>query len=140
MIDQAEDAQPCRILVLGGTGTIGRATVRTLVARGHDVVCLVRTQPDHADCLSCSTTDLGLSGVDVRPCDVTDGASLARDGIRGERFDAMLSCLASRTGTARAPRNAAIPVIGKTTTATKVWGKLVLHVRQNTEKHAITVT
>ncbi|TXN51928.1 epimerase, partial [Methylobacterium sp. WL18] len=28
-----------RVLVLGGTGTIGRATVRALVSRGHAVVC-----------------------------------------------------------------------------------------------------
>ena len=31
-----------RVLVLGGTGTIGRAAVAALVARGHLVVCLVR--------------------------------------------------------------------------------------------------
>jgi divinyl chlorophyllide a 8-vinyl-reductase len=30
--------------------------------------------------------------------DVTDPSALARDGFRGERFDAMISCLASRTG------------------------------------------
>jgi divinyl chlorophyllide a 8-vinyl-reductase len=34
---------------------------------------------------------------------VQDPASLARDGFRGERFDALVSCLASRTG---APRDA----------------------------------
>ena len=30
--------------------------------------------------------------------DVQDPASLARDGLRGERFDVLVSCLASRTG------------------------------------------
>jgi divinyl chlorophyllide a 8-vinyl-reductase len=30
--------------------------------------------------------------------DVTDPSSLARDGFRGERFDVLVSCLASRTG------------------------------------------
>lgn len=34
---------------------------------------------------------------------MTDPASLARDGFRGERFDALVSCLASRTG---APKDA----------------------------------
>ena len=34
----------------------------------------------------------------VRFGDVGDPASLARDGFRGERFDAVVSCLASRTG------------------------------------------
>jgi len=39
----------------------------------------------------------------VRFGDVTRADSLAQDGIRGERFDALVSCLASRTG---APRDA----------------------------------
>jgi NAD(P)-dependent dehydrogenase (short-subunit alcohol dehydrogenase family) len=34
--------RPRRVLVLGATGTIGRATVRALAGRGHDVVCFVR--------------------------------------------------------------------------------------------------
>ncbi|MBX9608345.1 MAG: NAD-dependent epimerase/dehydratase family protein, partial [Gammaproteobacteria bacterium] len=33
-----------RVLVLGATGTIGRATVRALLRRGHEVVCLVRAR------------------------------------------------------------------------------------------------
>jgi divinyl chlorophyllide a 8-vinyl-reductase len=41
--------------------------------------------------------------VEIRFCDVTDPASLARDGVRGEAFDAVVSCLASRTG---APKDA----------------------------------
>ena len=32
----------CRVLLLGGTGSIGRATARALVGAGHEVVCLVR--------------------------------------------------------------------------------------------------
>jgi nucleoside-diphosphate-sugar epimerase len=34
----------------------------------------------------------------VRFGDVTDPISLAREGFRGEQFDAVVSCLASRTG------------------------------------------
>jgi divinyl chlorophyllide a 8-vinyl-reductase len=44
-----------------------------------------------------------LEGATLRFADVTDFSSLARDGLRGERFDALVSCLASRTG---APRDA----------------------------------
>ena len=44
-----------------------------------------------------------LMGADVRFGEVTDPASLAREGFRGERFDAVVSCLASRTG---APKDA----------------------------------
>ena len=39
-----------------------------------------------------------LPGVTLRAGDVTDPASLTRDGFAGERFDVMVSCLASRTG------------------------------------------
>jgi divinyl chlorophyllide a 8-vinyl-reductase len=38
-------------------------------------------------------------GVTLRFGDVTDPASLERDGFAGEQFDAMVSCLASRSGT-----------------------------------------
>ena len=44
-----------------------------------------------------------LASASLRFGDVTDPASLARDGFRGERFDALVSCLASRTG---APKDA----------------------------------
>jgi divinyl chlorophyllide a 8-vinyl-reductase len=36
--------------------------------------------------------------VDCRPGDIHDPNAVARDGLRGERFDAVVSCLASRTG------------------------------------------
>ena len=79
-----------RVFLLGSTGTIGRATVRALARQGHEVVCFgraSRTAPE--------------PGVTVRVGNVQDPASLTRDGLRGERFDAVVSCLASRTGTPR---------------------------------------
>ncbi|MES3035774.1 MAG: NAD(P)H-binding protein [Gemmatimonadota bacterium] len=77
--------------MLGATGTIGRATVRALQARGHEVVCFVRAGGD--------TRRAAFDpGVTVRHGDVGDPASLARDGFRGESFDALVSCMASRTG------------------------------------------
>jgi divinyl chlorophyllide a 8-vinyl-reductase len=74
------------VCVLGATGTIGRATVATLRRRGHDVVCFVRARGG------------GAPRATVRVVDVGDRASLARDGFAGERFDAVVSCMASRTG------------------------------------------
>ena len=82
--------------MLGATGTIGRATVAALVQRGHEVVCFMRPRAGGAA--------LALpSGASARFGHVGDPASLARDGFRGERFDALVSCMASRTG---APRDA----------------------------------
>lgn len=78
---------PKRVLLLGATGTIGCATLRALLERGNDVVCFGRR---------------GIEGA-FRKGDVSDPGSIRRDGFRGERFDAVVSCLASRTG---APRDA----------------------------------
>ena len=88
-----------RILVVGGTGTIGRATVATLVARGHAVVCLAR--PPIGGRLTAAETTRLLPGAEVRFADVTDPVSLASDGFCQQRFDAVVSCMASRTGVPR---------------------------------------
>lgn len=79
--------------MLGASGTIGRATVQALVQRGHDVVCLLRSS-------TAKDGDLtrALAGAEVRAGSVQDATSLWRDGFRGEPFDALVSCMASRTG------------------------------------------
>jgi len=84
--------------MLGATGTIGRATVRSLVRRGHEVVCFIRPRAGVGGALAPDDSTRLLAGATVRFGDVSDPASLARDGLCGERFDALLSCLASRTG------------------------------------------
>ncbi len=88
---------PQRVLLLGATGTIGRATAQALHARGHEVVGLLRPGRRAAAGM------MWPPGMVLREADVCDRHSLARDGLRGERFDAVVSCLASRTG---APRDA----------------------------------
>lgn len=90
-------------MVLGATGAIGRATVAALVQRGHEVVCFVRPRAGVGGALTATGSADLLKGATLRFGDVTDPASLARDGFRGERFDALVSCLASRTG---APKDA----------------------------------
>lgn len=96
--DRAEGRTPRRVLVLGATGTIGRATVRALVSRGHEVVCLVRRPAGTALAAAALDPSGHHAGLTERIVDLTDPASLARDGVRGERFDVLVSCLASRTG------------------------------------------
>lgn len=90
---------PCRVFVIGGTGTIGQATVRALLRRGHELVCFVRPRAGGSGRPSRKDSAQLLHGATVRVGDVCDSASLARDGFRGERFDVLLSCMASRTGT-----------------------------------------
>ena len=65
-----------RVLLLGATGTIGRATARAL-ARSHEVVAYGRRSPE-------------IAGVEAR---IGPLSGLTCDG-----FDAVVSCLASRTG------------------------------------------
>jgi len=101
--------RPRRVFVLGATGTIGRATVSALLRRGHDVVCFSRARASDGGAPASAGSPSPLAGAmvgagaTVRFGDVTDPASLARDGFRGEAFDALVSCMASRTG---APRDA----------------------------------
>ena len=79
-----------RVCVLGATGTIGRATTAALIDRGHKVVCLVRTKPDVAPV---------PGGVIIKTVNTADPTSWTRNGFAGEEFDAVISCMASRTGT-----------------------------------------
>ena len=72
-----------RVLLVGGTGTIGQATAGALEAAGHELVCFGRRGP---------------SGAEFRAGDVTDTASVLAAGFRGQHFDVVVSCLASRTG------------------------------------------
>jgi divinyl chlorophyllide a 8-vinyl-reductase len=90
--------RPQRVFVLGATGTIGRATVRALVRRGHDVVCFIRPRAGVGGALAPGDSERLLTGAAVRFGDVTDLGSLARDGFKGEQFHALVSCMASRTG------------------------------------------
>ena len=80
--------EPLRVVVLGGTGTAGRGAVRGLLRAGHQVTCLVRR--------SLRDTDRPSGQVAVRKCDVTNPLALRHELERG--FDALVSCLASRTG------------------------------------------
>lgn len=89
---------PKRVLVLGATGTIGREAARSLLQRGHDVICFVRQGTEKTDPSTASNFADYLTGAELRNGEVTCAKSLAEDGFRSEKFDVLVSCLASRTG------------------------------------------
>jgi len=106
-LTRLKEHTPRRIFVLGATGTIGRATVRALHAHGHEVVCFVRpraqrsagdAKTQHAPNSDVLPNIAALPNVTAREGDVRDATSLVREGFRGEHFDAVVSCMASRTG------------------------------------------
>lgn len=82
-----------RVLVLGASGTIGRATVPALLAQGHNVVCLLR-----AGTLSRLANLPEFAGAQLVAGEVGEPANLQRNVFSSERFDAIVSCLASRSG------------------------------------------
>jgi divinyl chlorophyllide a 8-vinyl-reductase len=88
---------PRRVFMLGATGTIGRATVRALVRRGHEVVCYVRPRADDEGGAAELGLATALAGATLRFGATRD---IGHRGFCGERFDVLVSCMASRTGAA----------------------------------------
>lgn len=76
---------PPPIMILGATGTAGRAAAIALQAAGHDVLAFGRRDPD-------------VTGLSVQIGDVANVEALAQ-AMRTHRAAAVVSCLASRTGT-----------------------------------------
>lgn len=87
------DPSAKNVLLVGATGTIGRSVAQALVQQGHNAICLVRQK---------NGVEAPLPGTQLCFGEVTDPASLATV-LDGQRFDAVVSCLASRTG---APKDA----------------------------------
>jgi divinyl chlorophyllide a 8-vinyl-reductase len=76
------------VIVAGASGTIGRATVAALLTAGHQVTALIRPG-----------SELALPGGEVRATDLADADAL-RAMMQGIDADAVISCIASRTGVA----------------------------------------
>lgn len=92
------DHRQTRIFVVGATGYIGKFVTRELVTRGYDVVSFARRRSGVNASTTEEETRRQLRGSEVRFGDVSDIQSLLNDGIRGEHFDAVVSCLTSRNG------------------------------------------
>jgi divinyl chlorophyllide a 8-vinyl-reductase len=87
-----------RVLLLGASGTIGLATARALMRHGHELVCFLRKPPNHQSSNSNDKLFASLAGATLRFGDPCSLQSLQNDGFAKERFDAVVSCMASRTG------------------------------------------
>ena len=79
---------PKSVLLLGASGTIGRATGLALLAAGHKVSAPVRTLEGLPPRLSGHALKIDINNASKRKWIMNSG-----------RFDAVISCLASRTGT-----------------------------------------
>lgn len=88
-----------RIALLGATGTIGRATAKVLLSHGHEVICPVRTQAGFDRSLTVNKTRELLPGVELHFGEASSMFGMQLNLLRPERIDAIVSCLASRTGT-----------------------------------------
>ena len=83
-----------RVLVFGGTGTAGRATVRALCADGHAITCVVRSQKNLYETPKDVEEIIGS---------ITEPNNSLSASLSERHFDVVVSCLASRTG---APKDA----------------------------------
>lgn len=108
--------QSLRVLLLGASGTAGLATAQALSARGHCVLALLRpTGPGRAGANRLAKPDDGadrlaglaglaalsrLPGLQLAQGDVCRPGVVARLLQQHGPFDAVLSCLASRSGVA----------------------------------------
>ena len=88
-----------RVLLLGASGTIGLATARALMHQGHDVVCFLRKPVRTKANTTQASLSKALQGTEIRYGDPCRLESLRQDAFCQQPFDAVVSCLASRTGT-----------------------------------------
>jgi divinyl chlorophyllide a 8-vinyl-reductase len=96
MADKHDENTPRRVMVAGASGTIGRAVVAELVARGAEVTALLRPARTGGAALP------ELAGAQSVRVGLDDAAGLAA-AFETVRPDVVISCIASRSG---APRDA----------------------------------
>lgn len=91
MNEDAKDTQTRRVALAGASGTIGRAVAQALARDGHEVVALIR-----------KGSDIPSDLADVETCNIalSDQSALA-ELFAQKRIETVVSCIASRSGTAK---------------------------------------
>ena len=87
-----------RVLLLGATGTIGMATARALLRRGHQVVCLIRPRQGVGATQADTNLSERLAGTTIMWGNATEESFWKQADLAYARFDAVVSCMASRMG------------------------------------------
>jgi divinyl chlorophyllide a 8-vinyl-reductase len=87
-----------RVLLLGATGTIGMATARALIRRGHEVVCLVRPRQGVGATQADKELSERVAGATLLWGDASEEGFWKQADWSHTHFDAVVSCMASRMG------------------------------------------
>jgi len=91
-------------VIAGATGYIGKSVVRESVRQGYKTIALVRDKSKVSDKMGKALYGQFFEGADVVECDVTNPEQLTKtlEKIKseqgGDNIDAVISCLASRSG------------------------------------------
>jgi divinyl chlorophyllide a 8-vinyl-reductase len=90
-------------VVAGATGYIGKSVVREAVRQGYQTIALVRDASKVSSKQGKASYDGFLDGAQVVECDVTNAEDVTRvmndiTANTGKKIDAIVSCLASRSG------------------------------------------
>ncbi|EEH55039.1 3,8-divinyl protochlorophyllide a 8-vinyl reductase [Micromonas pusilla CCMP1545] len=98
--DLPKDNASVKVLVVGGTGYIGKFVVRELCAQGYDVTAFVREKSGIGGKSGKEDARRTFPDATVKFGSVSDVASIRGDafGDADGAFDVVVSCLASRTG------------------------------------------
>lgn len=78
-----------RVLLFGASGTIGQAVALELRKAGHECICVVRED---------SQPPIQLSSYEKRFVNLSDPQLVLSNALKNEKFDVIISCIASRTG------------------------------------------
>ena len=97
-VNESKQRACLRVLLLGATGTIGMATVRALLRHGHEVVCLVRPCQGVGSMPADTMLSERLAGATLLWGDASDPQVWSQPSFTQAQFDAVVSCMASRTG------------------------------------------